>query len=216
MTDHSRRRTDHTETPATDAGSVRIVGGIFRGRRLQYSGDQRTRPMKDRVRESVFNLLADDLSGLLAFDLFAGTGVLALEAISRGADRAFCIEQHIPTAQLIERNAKLLGVEDRVSVAAANTFLWIRRLAEGRLTPAEQARLAADRWLVFCSPPYAFYVDRADEMQELVERVIMAAPAGSHFVVESDDPAHIIARPDLEPWDIRRYPPAIIGITQKP
>src|SRR5437868_14777408 len=81
---------------------LRIIGGSRRGRKLQYSGDVRTRPMKDRVREAVFNLLGPQIAGSHAIDLFAGTGALGLEAISRGASKATFIERHLPTAKLIE------------------------------------------------------------------------------------------------------------------
>jgi len=89
---------------------VRIIGGSFRGRKLEYSGDLRTRPMKDRVREALFNLLSNAVKGKVAIDLFAGTGALALEALSRGASRAVFIERHRPTAQAILRNSATLGV----------------------------------------------------------------------------------------------------------
>ena len=78
---------------------MRIIGGKFRGRKLEYSGDLRTRPMKDRVREALFNLLGNAVEGKIAIDLFAGTGALGLEALSRGASRAVFIERHRPTAQ---------------------------------------------------------------------------------------------------------------------
>src|SRR5919199_1250279 len=76
---------------------LRIIGGTLRGRKIKYSGDVRTRPMKDRVREAVFNLLGPQVSGSHAIDLFAGTGALGFEAISRGALRATFIERHYPT-----------------------------------------------------------------------------------------------------------------------
>ena len=82
---------------------VRIIAGCFRGRKLHYSGDPRTRPMKDRVRQALFNRLGPDVEGTLAVDLFAGTGALGLEALSRGATRAILIEQHRPTARDLQR-----------------------------------------------------------------------------------------------------------------
>src|SRR6478736_322408 len=84
--------------PAEPVVGLRIVGGTLRGRKLQYSGDVRTRPMKDRVREAVFNLLGPQVAGSHAIDLFAGTGALGIEAISRGATKATFIERHLPTA----------------------------------------------------------------------------------------------------------------------
>src|SRR5271154_4383856 len=104
----SRKGSPRRATTADVAG-LRIIGGRFRGRKLEYSGDPRTRPMKDRVREALFNLLSTAVKGKVAIDLFAGTGALGLEALSRGAARAVFIERHRPTAQTIGRNAAALG-----------------------------------------------------------------------------------------------------------
>ena len=86
-----RRTTDGSEPSgsqrASDPGSgtVRIIGGLHGGRILRCSGDPRTRPMKDRVREAVFNLIGTEVKGTHVVDLFAGTGALGLEASCRGA-----------------------------------------------------------------------------------------------------------------------------------
>ncbi len=69
---------------------LRIIGGVHRGRKLEYSGDPRTRPMKDRVREAVFNLLGPDVAGKYVIDLFAGTGALGLEALESRRRRMHC------------------------------------------------------------------------------------------------------------------------------
>jgi 16S rRNA (guanine966-N2)-methyltransferase len=94
---------------------MRIVGGRFRGRALAAPGDDRTRPTSDRVREAVFNILAHsipgfDLEGAKVLDLFAGTGALGLEALSRGA--AFClfVEEDADARALIRRNVEALGL----------------------------------------------------------------------------------------------------------
>ena len=132
--------------------------------------------MKDRVREAVFNLLGPTVRGKHAVDLFAGTGALGWEALSRGAVRATFIEQHLPTAAALRRTAAELGVEAETTVAAADAFLWFRRGGE----------LGAIPWLVFSSPPYDFYVDRREEMLALLSGLIATAPMESLFVVESD------------------------------
>src|SRR5262245_31340913 len=103
---------------------LRIIGGTMRGRKLQYSGDIRTRPMKDRVREAVFNLLGPQVAGSQAIDLFAGTGALGLEAISRRAAQATFIERHLPTANLIMGNATAFGVAERIRVVFGDAFRW--------------------------------------------------------------------------------------------
>lgn len=181
---------------------LRIVGGRFRGRKLLYSGDVRTRPMKDRLREAVFNLIGPAVKGTYAIDLFGGTGALGLEALSRGAARATFIEQHHPTADLIARNAAELGVADSCTVVRGNVFLWFRR----------RPSLVTEPWLVFCSPPYDFYVERCDEMLSLIGGMIAAAPPGSIFVVEADERFDFGLLPTPEAWDVRPYPPAVVGI----
>jgi len=172
---------------------LRIIGGDLRGRKLQYSGDFRTRPMKDRVREAVFNLLGESVRGTLAIDLFAGTGALGLEAISRGADRAIFIERHWPTAKLIEENAAAIGIRDRVEVVFGDAFTWSAAFQppapsspdspESRLSlrestpfrgakgdqPRSSVRTDA-RLTVFCSPPYDFYEQRREAMLALIAR----------------------------------------------
>lgn len=186
--------------------SLRIIGGQFRGRRLYYTGDPRVRPMKDRVREAVFNLLGHWVRGKHAVDLFAGTGALALEALSRGAVRATFIEQHHPTAGVIRRNIAALGVEPLCEVITGDVF----RLARWEHT------LSAEPWLVFSSPPYSFYAERLDEVLGLLGGLVRSAPGGSVFVVEADRRLDFSVLPDPTQWDIRRYPPAILGIYRRP
>lgn len=162
--------------------------------------------MKDRVREAVFNILGAEVEGKHAVDLFAGTGALALEAISRGAGRATLIELYGPTAAVLRKNVDRLGVATLCRVVTADVFRWWR----GRPSLGEIP------WLVFCSPPYAFYVDRRDEMVELVAGMMASAPPGSVWVVEADKRFDFGLLPDAARWDLRRYPPAQIGIYHKP
>jgi 16S rRNA (guanine966-N2)-methyltransferase len=161
--------------------------------------------MKDRLRETVFNLLGPAVKGKHAVDLFAGTGALGLEAISRGAVRATLLEQHYPTAQCLAENVAALGVDAQVELVTGNVF--IRTLWQDRLGEAP--------WLVFSSPPYAFYVDRQEEMLDLLGWLMKTAPAESIFVVESDERFDFGLLPDPPSWRIRTYRPALIGICHK-
>jgi 16S rRNA (guanine966-N2)-methyltransferase len=197
---HSSRRRE--EKPADDIVGLRIIGGTFRGRRLAYSGDTRTRPMKDRVREAVFNLLGPGMKGSHAIDLFAGTGALGLEALSRGAARATFIERHLPTVKLIEQNAAALGVDDRAEVVFGDAFVWSVRFQPDAAIPLT----------FFCSPPYDFYVERQPQMLELIARCVMVSPAGSQIVVEADERFDFGSLIQPEAWKIRQYPPAVVGI----
>lgn len=191
----------------------------MRGRKFAYSGDPQTRPMKDRVREAVFNLVGTEAAGKHALDLFAGTGALALEAISRGAVAATLLERHFPTADLIRRNCEALGVADRALVLAVNAFVWARRELAGEGGPRSERAwrdLTGDAaWLAFVSPPYDFYLDRREEMLGLVELIQRTSPAGSIVVVEADARLDMHDLPDAEAWDVRSYPPAVVAVWRK-
>ncbi len=210
---------------------LRIIGGSFRASKLRYHGDPTTRPMKDRVREAIFNLIGPEAKGCHAIDLFAGTGALGLEAISRGAVSATFIERHIPTARVVEENIQALGLGDRTELLMTSAFLWGKRdlpkwkAESGK--PEEEDPPAfhfppfalSPPWLVFCSPPYAFFVDRQQETLDLITAMIEHAPAGSIVIVEADSrfdfellPGHIAQKKERDGWDVRTYSPAVVGV----
>ncbi len=215
----------HAKDPGSEVVGVRIIGGTMRGRLLEYSGDPRTRPMKDRVRESVFNLVGPAIAGAHAIDLFAGTGALGLEAISRGATAATLIERHYPSSQLIKQNAQSLGIAEKCEVVFGDAFLWGRKPASPAVSNSKsqvsnpkskiQNLKSAARWLIFCSPPYEFYVSRQAEMLDLVGTLWSTAPGGSLFVVEADERFDFALLPEPAVWDVRNYRPARIGLAEK-
>jgi 16S rRNA (guanine966-N2)-methyltransferase len=221
LTTVSRRRLPAAKPASDTAAPPRIIGGTLGGRRLQFSGDPRTRPMKDRVREAIFNRLGGTVQGAHAIDLFAGTGALGLEAISRGAARATLVEQHFPTAELIRRSAAELGVSDRCTVVAADTFIWAARtlplpLGEGRGEGVSRLpALGTAPWLVFASPPYALWIDRRDDMLALLSGLMAATPPGSTLVAEADERFDFDGLPDASNWLAHRYPPAQVAIWRK-
>jgi 16S rRNA (guanine966-N2)-methyltransferase len=205
-----KKRTTETSEP-TD---LRIIGGKFRGSKLRYHGDAVTRPMKHRVREAIFNLVGMESKGRHAIDLFAGTGALGLEAISRGALSATFIEKHVPTARVIQENIGTLGVEDRATLLTTSAFLWSKRDL-----PNSEFGIP---WLVFCSPPYAFFIERTRDMLDLIGTVLDHAPTGSIMIIEADDrfdfellPGKVAAERHDEGWDVRTYPPAVVGVWRK-
>lgn len=147
---------------------MRIVAGSARGRRLAAPPGADTRPTSDKVRGAVFNVLGQFFEGGAVLDLYAGTGALALEALSRGFESAVCVESDRRAADVIARNAETCGFADRVDVVRQT----VERAAQ-RLAPASFA-------LAFIDPPYATGPEAA---LALVEPLV--APGGA-VVAEHD------------------------------
>lgn len=229
------RKSRRSDTPPADAAGrattdLRVIGGRFRGKKLAYeplvqSGKQPTsdrstlvtRPMKHRVREAIFNLVGPSVADKHALDVFAGTGALGLEALSRGSAKATFIERHVPTASVVRQNISTLGVEEQSDVLITSAFVWCKRDLD--LFSQEQTN---PPWLVFVSPPYDFYVDRAEEMLDLITLLLKHAPDSSIFVVEADDrfsfdalPHGVRADRHSDGWDVRTYTPAVVGLLRK-
>jgi len=179
----------------------------MRGRQLAYEPRQGIRPMKHRVREAIFNLVGPSIRDTHGIDLFAGSGALGLEAISRGARSATLVERHVGTARCIRENARMLQVEDRTDVVTASVFTWAAR---------PKKLPAATRWVIFCSPPYALYVERAGELVELITGLLDQAPPESTLIVEADRRFDFGQLPRPDQWDVRTYRPAHVGILRTP
>ena len=227
-----KRKARTTET--SESADLRIIGGEFRGSKLRYHGDPGTRPMKHRVREAIFNLISTESEGRHAIDLFAGTGALGLEALSRGARSATFIEKHVPTARVIQENIGALGVEDRATLLTTSAFLWSKRdlpisdfgLRNAELSETSDSAIPDPQspipWLVFCSPPYAFYIERTRDMLDLIGTVLDHAPEGSIMIVEADErfdfellPGEVAVERHDKGWNVRTYPPAVVGVWRK-
>ncbi len=123
-------------------GTVRIVGGHWRGTKLPVADRDGLRPTSDRVRETLFNWLQPMLPGARVLDLFAGTGALGLEAVSRGAREAVLVERDPALAASLREVVARLPDGDRVQVANDDALAWLRR---------SDARFD----LAFVDPPFA-------------------------------------------------------------
>ena len=150
-------------------GSIRIIGGRWRGTRLAVADAPGLRPTSDRVRETLFNWLAPMLSGARVLDLFAGSGALGLEAVSRGAGEALLVERDPALAQSLRQTGERLQAAHAVQVIQADALRWLRMPVHGRfdlvlLDPPFDAALwrdalallppwlAEDAWLYLESP----------------------------------------------------------------
>lgn len=126
------------------SSGVRIIAGEARGRRIEAPAGRETRPTADRVRESIFNVLGQRLDGEHVLDLYAGSGAMGFEALSRGAAHATFVDLAQAATEACARNARALGWEERVEVIRGDALRVLRRL--------EAAGRSFD--LVFVDPPY--------------------------------------------------------------
>ena len=160
---------------------TRIIAGEFGGRRIAVPRGRRTRPTTDRVREAWMSILAPRLPGAKVLDLFAGTGALGLESLSRGAGSADFVEHSASVLPLLRRNIHDLDVTERSRIIKADGI----RFANG-LAPAAYDVALAD-------PPYS------GDFAERLANVFRATPFAAVLAVEHD------ARRDLGADDVRRY-----------
>lgn len=131
---------------------MRITGGVWRSRRLDAPKGEATRPTSDRVREALFSMLSSEgvfgrgpSNPLRVLDLYAGTGALAFEALSRGATSAVVVDDARPAVAVIQKNVKALGAERQIEIVATPAARALAKLARG----------ATKFGLVFADPPYA-------------------------------------------------------------
>jgi 16S rRNA (guanine966-N2)-methyltransferase len=176
---------------------MRIVAGRYGGRRLTAPPGSATRPTSDRVREALFQRLGP-LDDQRVLDLFAGSGALALEALSRGAAHATLVDSAPAAIKAIEANVAAIGV-------AAEQAAVRRQDVRAFLRSARAARHEYD--LVLLDPPYRLAPELGRELSPLIAAVL--APGG-RVVSESDKRAPLDLDPDLPPTDERRYGDTLI------
>ena len=174
---------------------MRVIAGDYRGRRLQAPPGAATRPTSDRVREALFSVLGDRVHGARVLDLFAGSGALGIEALSRGAAEATFVDSALSAIRAVKANLDMLGAEAEVRRADVRRFLG-------------SARAAARQYdLVFLDPPYRLAGRLGGELTAALPAVL--AP-GAAVVAESDrrDPLEL----GLPILDERRYGDTLITI----
>jgi len=175
---------------------MRVTGGVFRGRRIKSLPGQSTRPTSDMVRESLFNILGEKIADSSFLDIFAGTGSVGIEALSRGAERAAFIEKNGFACKIIRENLDLLGIADKCVVIKADFSKGLRML--------ENNGEAYD--VIFIDPPY----DRgyASDCLEAVTCSKLLKP-GSVIVVQHSVSEDLQAPPGIICYKEKRY-----GITK--
>lgn len=177
-----------TQRQAAGAGSrnrVRIIAGRWRGRRIEFPDAHGLRPTPDRVRETLFNWLQPTIAGAKCLDLFAGSGALGFEALSRGAASAVLLERDREVCRQLRANAELLRA-DGVEIECADALQWLRTAPPRRFD------------IVFLDPPFASELLQA--ACELLDARNWLAPGASVYL-EAPADARLLLPPT---WSIAR------------
>jgi 16S rRNA (guanine966-N2)-methyltransferase len=177
-----------------DSQAVRIIAGEFRGRKLLPPASETTRPVTDRVKQSIFDILTPVMTDAIVYDCFAGTGSMGLECLSRGANRVTFFEADRGAAERLWRNIETLKVEDRSTVVARDLF---RSMVD--------APFSGSATLIFLDPPYRFLRERATDLQALARQLAERHLAPDGAVIFRHDAADALDLAPLRATDTRTY-----------
>jgi len=153
---------------------MRIIGGLAKGRQLFCPTGLEVRPAQDKIREAVFNILADVVEGSIVLDLFAGTGSLGIEALSRGARQCVFVERDARAVQALRKNLELTGFATRGTILKRDAFKCLPELQKKGMRFG----------LVFIDPPYALW-ERPEEGQGIFD-LVSALGSGGESLLEND------------------------------
>lgn len=165
---------------------LRLIGGAWRGRHIEFSEEPGLRPTPDRVRETLFNWLQPLMAGSHCLDLFAGSGALGFEALSRGASSVTLVEQSGTVAAALRANASRLGATD-IEIVTGDALAWLRRGVKRRYD------------IVFLDPP--FHSGLLKQALEILGGEGMLSP-GALVYLESDSAEELPSLP--EGWSVYR------------
>ena len=175
---------------------MRIIAGEFRGRKLLSPESDTTRPITDRVKQSLFDIVAPDIPGHLVCDCFSGTGSMGLESLSRGARQVLFFEADRSALRQLNQNIATLAVQNRARIIPGDLFRWFAQVA-----PPEADRAA----IIFLDPPYRFVVQRSDEIRRLIARMISHHLASDGYIVFRHESKDNLALTHLDEFDRREY-----------
>ncbi len=183
---------------------IRVIAGKFRGRKLKVPRGIDIRPTANRVREALFNLLSSMLNwnDMLVLDLFAGSGALGLEALSRGAKKTIFVESSKKHAKILMENIEMLSLKKtKYELIRSRSELWITNFAD----PKQPC-------LCFLDPPYL-----SDEYNHILEKLasLSVIRSGSLIVVESSVTREIMFTEKMELLKHRRYGSITLDILLK-
>jgi 16S rRNA (guanine(966)-N(2))-methyltransferase RsmD len=173
---------------------IRIVAGNLRGRRVTCDVHPNMRPTPQMVREALFSILGDAVPGRPFFDVFAGTGVIGLEALSRGASSVTFVERDFRLTDAIDKNLGEFGVSEFGRVARSDVYRWIERWQP----PTEPVT-------VFVSPPFSDFERRPAELHAVITELRQRVVPSSVVVLQAEESEFLDTLPGRNEADERKY-----------
>lgn len=174
---------------------MRIIAGEFRGRKLLAPTTGATRPITDRVKQSLFDILNPYLDEAVVYDCFAGTGSLGLEALSRGARQVTLWERDRAAFAQLSKNVDTLACHDRCKIVASDVFKWT----------AANPKASQPVDVVFLDPPYRFVVEQQQPLRDLVDALRLGHLAEDGFIVFRHEAGIGMTFANCEEFDRRTY-----------
>ncbi len=184
--------------------SIRIVAGDLRGRKVVCNHSETLRPTPQMVREAFFSILGNAIPDRVFVDIFAGTGVVGIESLSRDAKQALFIERDLQLAQGIERHLREFDLTRRAKLYRTDAYRWVAAWQP----PDEPVN-------VFLSPPFVDLKDRPDEFVKAVAALQDKVALESVIVVQSERGSPIEGVPQFADWEERHYGRNVLLIWQK-
>jgi len=164
---------------------MRVITGSARGRRLKELEGMETRPTTDKVKESLFSIIQFDIEGRRVLDLFAGTGQLGIEALSRGAAECVFVDRRQDAVELIRENVKLCGLEDAARIKKGDALAYLK---------------SGEKFdLIFLDPPYA-----TDLLDQALEQIARFDICRGHGIIVAESPADHTLPPVEPPYSLYR------------
>jgi len=173
---------------------LRIVAGSLKGRRLTFTVAPNLRPTPDLVRGALFSILSATVPGRLFIDLFAGTGAVGMEALSRGATPVILVERDARAASAIIRHLQSFGVAEQATVHRADVYRWIARWQ----APGEPVT-------IFLGPPFPDFERRPEALFEALAELQQKIAPDSVLVLQNEKTWAPDGLPDPEHWEHRQY-----------
>jgi len=173
---------------------LRIVSGTLRGRKLTCTVNGAVRPTPDMVRQALFSMLGDAVPDRPFVDIFAGSGAVGIEAISRGARETVFVERDVRLASDIDRHLEAFQIKEQGQVLRADAYRWAERWE----APAEPVNL-------FISPPFIDFERRLGPLLQLLADLQLKAAPGSVLVLQTESRFSVSKLPAPEEWEERCY-----------